>query len=81
MAKKSDKVVDFFNSVFDVQRKFLDLFLDFVPEGAKKAKKHLRTAHKENLLALREILDSRIKNLEEKEKGAKKKGPQKVKVE
>jgi len=78
MAKKREKVVDLVNSMLDVERNFWDLFLDFVPEEAKK---HLKAARKEKLLALRSILDAKIKDLEEADKKASKKGPQKVKVQ
>ena len=76
MAKKQEKVVNLVNAMLDVERNFWDLFLDFVPEDAKK---HLRAARKEKLLALRSLLDAKIKVLEEEGKPGKKK-PQKVKV-
>ncbi len=76
MAKKRDKVIELANSLLDVQKQFFDLLLDFMPEEAKK---HLRAARKEKLLALKALLDSKIKDLEE-HRGAVKK-PQKVKVE
>jgi hypothetical protein len=76
MSTRRDKVVELANSLLDVQKQFLDLALDFMPEDAKK---HLRAARKEKLLALRALLDSKIKDLERQEKGGKK--PQKVKVE
>ena len=78
MAKKREKVVNLVNSMFDVERNFWDLFLDFVPHEAKK---HLAAARKEKLLALRSILDAKIKDLEEAEKKERTKRPQKVKVE
>jgi len=78
MAKKKEKVVNLVNSMLDVERDFWDLFLDFVPEEARK---HLKAARKEKLLALRSILDAKIKHLEEDQKKAAKRGPQKVKVE
>jgi hypothetical protein len=78
MAKKREKVVDLVNSMLDVERNFWDLFLDFVPAEAKK---HLKAARKEKLLALRSILDAKIKDLEEEEKKTGKKRPQKVKVQ
>lgn len=76
MAKKRDKVVELANSLLDVQKQFFDLLTDCMPEDAKK---HLRAARKEKLLALRSLLDSQIKNLERKEKAGKR--PQKVKIE
>ena len=78
MAKKQEKVVNLVNSMLDVEKNFWDLFLDFVPEEAKK---HLKAARKEKLLALRSLLDAKIKNLEEDEKKAGKRKPQKVKVQ
>lgn len=77
MAKKREKVVNLVNAMLDVERNFWDLFLDFVPDDAKK---HLRTARKEKLLALRSLLDVKIKVLEEEGKAGGKK-PQKVKVQ
>jgi hypothetical protein len=76
MAKKQEKVVNLVNSMLDVERHFWDLFLDFVPEQAKK---HLRAARKEKLMALRSLLDAKIEGLEENKSGQKK--PQKVKVQ
>jgi hypothetical protein len=78
MAKKREKVVNLVNSMLDVERNFWDLFLDFVPSEAKK---HLKAARREKLLALRSMLDTKIKDLEEAEKKAGKRGPQKVKVQ
>jgi hypothetical protein len=78
MAKKQEKVVNLVNSMLDVERNFWDLFLDFVPQEARK---HLKAARREKLLALRSILDAKIKGLEEDEKAADKKRPQKVKVQ
>jgi hypothetical protein len=77
MAKKQDEVVNLVNSLFEVEKHFLELLLDFVPEEARK---HLRAARREKLLAMRAILDAKIKVLEEKGKAGKKK-PQKVKVQ
>jgi len=76
MAKKQEKVVDLVNSMLDVERHFWDLFLDFVPEQAKK---HLKAARKEKLMALRSLLDAKIEGLEENQSDKKK--PQKVKVQ
>jgi hypothetical protein len=78
MAKKQEKVVNLVNSMLDVERNFWDLFLDFVPEEAKK---HLKAARKEKLLALRSILDAKIKDMEESGKKGSKRRPQKVNVE
>ena len=78
MTKRRDKVVNLVNSMLDVERNFWDLFLDFVPEQAKM---HLKAAHREKLLAIRSILDAKIKDLEEEQKRAGKRRPQKVKVE
>ena len=78
MARKHEKVVNLVNSMLDAEKNFWDLFLDFVPQEAKK---HLKAARKEKLMALRSILDAKIKNLEEDEKKVSKKGPQKVKVQ
>lgn len=78
MAKKHEKVVNLVNSMLDAERNFWDLFLDFVPEEAKR---HLKAARKEKLLALRSILDTRIKDLEEEAKTTSRKRPQKVKVQ
>ena len=77
MAKKQEKVVNLVNSMLDVERHFWDLFLDFVPEQAKK---HLKAARKEKLMALRSLLDAKIEGLEENKSEDKKK-PQKVKVQ
>jgi hypothetical protein len=77
MAKKQEKVVNLVNSMLDVERNFWELFLDFIPEEARK---HLRSARKEKLMALRSILDARIQALEKEGKKEKKK-PQKVKVQ
>jgi len=78
MAKKQEKVVNLVNSMLDVERHFWDLFLDFVPAEAKR---HLKAARREKLLALRSILDAKIKDLEEEGRNAGKKRPQKVKVQ
>jgi hypothetical protein len=78
MAKKQEKIVNLVNSMLDVERNFWDLFLDFVPQETRK---HLKAAHKEKLLALRSILDAKIEDLEEDEKRAAQKRPQKVKVQ
>lgn len=78
MAKKQEKVVNLVNSMLDVERNFWDLFLDFVPQEARK---HLRAARREKLLALRSLLDAKIKDLEEDQKAADKARPQKVKVQ
>jgi hypothetical protein len=78
MVKKKEKVVNLVNSMLDVERDFWDLFFDFVPEETKK---HLKAARKEKLLALRSLLDAKIKNLEEEGKKAGKRRPQKVKVQ
>ncbi len=78
MAKKKEKVVNLVNSMLDVERNFWDLFFDFVPEDTKK---HLKAARREKLLALRSLLDAKIKDLEEEDKKAGKRRPQKVKVE
>lgn len=78
MAKKQDKVVNLVNALFDVERSCLDLLLDVVPEEAKR---HLAAARKEKLLAVRAILDVKIKDLEATEKKASKRKPQKVKVQ
>ena len=77
MAKTRDKIVDLVNSVVEVEKRFLGLLLDFVPQEAKK---HVRAAHREKLLALRALLDARIKQLDENPGGARR-GPKKVKVE
>jgi len=77
MAKKQEKVVNLVNAMLEVEWNFWDLFLDFIPEDARK---HLRAARKEKLMALRSILDARIKVLEEEGKKGRKK-PQKVKVQ
>jgi hypothetical protein len=78
MAKKREKVANLVNSMLDVEKNFWDLFLDFVPEEAKR---HLRAARKEKLLALRSLLDAKIKDLEEAESTGRKRRPQKVKVQ
>jgi hypothetical protein len=77
MAKKKEKVVNLVNAMIEVERNFWDLFLDFIPQEAKK---HLRAARKEKLLALRSLLDAKIQVLEEEGKAGKKK-PHKVKVQ
>jgi hypothetical protein len=77
MARTRDKVVDLVNSVVEVEKHFLGLLLDFVPQEARK---HVRAAHKEKLLALRALLDARIKQLEEDQGGTRRR-PKKVKVE
>ncbi|MHC4574956.1 MAG: hypothetical protein ACYS76_12640 [Planctomycetota bacterium] len=78
MAKKREKVANLVNSMLDVEKNFWDLFLDFVPEEAKR---HLRAARKEKLLALRSLLDAKIKDLEGAESTGRKRRPQKVKVQ
>jgi|GEM_PF-1436548 len=78
MAKKQEKVVNLVKSMLDVERNFWDLFLDFVPQEARK---HLKAARREKLLALRSVLEAKIKDLEEDEKAADKRRPQKVKVQ
>ena len=78
MAKKHEKVVNLVNSMLDVERNFWDLFLDFVPEEARR---HLKAARKEKLLALRSILDAKVKDLEEADKKESRTRPQKVKVQ
>lgn len=78
MAKKREKVVNLVNSMLDVERDFWDLFLDFVPQEAKK---HLKAARREKLLALRSLLNAKIKDLEEIEKRPAKRRSQKVKVQ
>jgi len=78
MAKKQEETVKLVNSLFEVEKHFLELLLDFVPEEARK---HLRAARKEKLLAIRAILDAKIKDIETKEKNKVRKKPQKVKVE
>ena len=78
MAKKKEKVVNLVNSMLYVERDFWDLFFDFVPEETKK---HLKAARREKLLALRSLLDAKIKDLEEEGKKTGKRRQQKVKVE
>jgi len=78
MAKKQDKVINLVNSLFEVERDFLELLLNFVPEEAKK---HLKAARREKLLAVRAILDAKIKDLESKDSAKGKRRPQKVKVQ
>jgi len=78
MAKKQDEVINLVNSLFEVEKHFLEILFDFVPEEARK---HLRAARKEKLLAMRAILDAKIKDLERKETTKGKRKPQKVKVE
>ena len=78
MAKKQDEVINLVNSLFEVEKHFLEILLDFVPEEAKK---HLRAARREKLLAVRAILDAKIKDIERKETTKGKRKPQKVKVE
>lgn len=78
MAKKKEKVVNLVNSMLDVERDFWDLFLDFVPDETKK---HLKAARREKLLALRSLLDAKIKDMEEDSKTAGKRKPHRVKVE
>ena len=63
----------------DVGRGTVDLFLGCVPDEALR---HVRAARKENLLALRAVLDSAIARLETAEKEApKRQRTRKVKVE
>ena len=78
MAKKQEEAVKLVNSLFEVEKHFLELLLDFVPEEARK---HLRAARKEKLLAVRAILDAKIKDIKTKEKTKGRRKPQKVKVE
>ncbi len=78
MAKKQEEVVKLVNSLFEVEKHFLEFLLDFVPEEARK---HLRAARKEKLMAVRAILDAKIKDIETKEKNKGKRKPQKVKIE
>lgn len=62
MAKRKEKMEKLVDAMLDVERNFWDLLLDPVPEDAKK---HYRAARKERLMALRSLLDARIKALEE----------------
>lgn len=75
MARKRDKVVDLVNSLIDVERQLIEVVFDFVP---REARKHLRSARREKLLAIRSILDARIKALEEDDKPAR---PRRQKVD
>ena len=77
MAGKKDKIIELVNSLFDIERKVVDLVLDAVPEDVRV---HAQAARKEQLLALRALLDSSIKKLDEDDKKSKK-GPKKVEVE
>jgi len=70
MTKRKEKMEKLVDAMLDVERNFWDLLLDPVPEDAKK---HYRAARKERLLALRSLLDARIKALEEGSKGGKRK--------
>ena len=72
------EVVNLVNSMLDVERDFWDLFFDFVPDETRR---HLKAARKEKLLALRSLLDAKIKDLEGEDKKAGKRRAQKVKVE
>jgi len=74
---EESKLINLFNSLMDVKKYTLELFLGPIPEEVKK---HIRTINKERLLAFRSLLDSAISKLEE-EKKAEKKKPEKVKVE
>jgi hypothetical protein len=76
--EKENKLVSLINSLMDVKRYALELFLGGVP---KEVKKHIQTARKERLLALRALVDSAITHLEEEEKEAERKKPEKVKIE
>lgn len=78
MSKKQEEVLKLVSSLFEVDKHFLELLLDFVPEEARK---HLRAARKEKLMAVRTILDAKIKDIETKEKTKGKRKTQKVKVE
>lgn len=78
MAKKQEEVLKLVSSLFEVDKHFLELLLDFVPEEARK---HLRAARKEKLLAVRAILDAKIKDIEKKEANKGKRKTQKVKVQ
>ena len=78
MSKKQEEVLKLVSSLFEVDKHFLELLLDFVPEEARK---HLRAARKEKLMAVRAILDAKIKDIEKKEATKGKRKPQKVKVE
>ena len=78
MAKKQEETVKLVNSLFEAEKHFLELLLDFVPEEARK---HLRAARKEKLLAVRAILDAKIKDIEKKEANKGKRKTQKVKVQ
>ncbi len=78
MSKKQEEVLKLVSSLFEVDKHFLELLFDFVPEEARK---HLRAARKEKLLAVRAILDAKIKDIENKEKTKGRKKPQKVKVQ
>ena len=78
MSKKQEEVLKLVSSLFEVDKHFLELLLDFVPEEARK---HLRAARKEKLMAVRAILDAKIKDIEKKETTKGKKKSQKVKVE
>ena len=77
MVSRKQKVVDLVSSLFDIEKKVVDLVIEAIPAEARK---HAKTARKEQLLALRAMLDSRIKSLEEDEKKVRK-GPTRVEVE
>lgn len=77
MAKRPEKVANLVNAIADVEKSIWELFFDFVPEDARK---HLKAARKEKLLALRSILDAQIAILEKEGKAGTQK-PQRVKVQ
>lgn len=78
MEKEIDnKIADLINSLMDMKKHALELLLGGIPEEVKK---HIRTSHKERLLALRALLDTAITRLE-KEKEPEKKKTEKVKID
>ena len=70
MAKRREKMEKLVNAMLDVERNFWEVMLDPIPEDAKK---HYRAARRERLLAMRSLLDARIKSMEEEAKEGKRK--------
>lgn len=65
MTEKSDKLDNLFNSIEEVRKNSLELICDYLP---KDVARHLRSAHKEQLLAMRAMIDATIEKIEKREK-------------
>jgi len=66
MTEKREKIMELTNSLLDAEKAFTELVFGVVPEDARK---HINNARREQLLALRSLLDARIATLEEEKEG------------